>query len=203
MTNAVKKGSPRERLLQAADELFYENGVHSVGVDRVIARAGVAKASLYTAFGSKDELVRTYLTERHAKWRERVDTQLLQRFTTPRERLLGVFDILGELIEEPNFRGCAFNNANAEAAPGGAVSQAIEDFREWIHALFAGLCKEAGAKDPEALTQQLVLLYDGASIKGHIDHDPAAAKTARAMAAVMVEAALREHRLTVPKIRRR
>src|SRR5881409_872508 len=101
--------SARQRLLAAADELFYEEGVHTVGIDRVIARAGVAKASLYTAFGSKDGLVQAYLLARHAVWRERV-TQALTRYTNPRERLLGVFDVLGELVAEPGFHGCAFIN---------------------------------------------------------------------------------------------
>ena len=64
--DAVRR-SPRERLLEAAGELFYAEGVQSVGIDRVIERAGVAKASLYSTFGSKEELVRAYLDERHAR----------------------------------------------------------------------------------------------------------------------------------------
>ena len=64
-TTSAERPSARERLLAAADELFYEEGVHTVGIDRVIERAGVAKASLYNTFGSKDELVRAYLTSRH------------------------------------------------------------------------------------------------------------------------------------------
>src|SRR6476646_2870532 len=111
-TGPKLEGSAHDRLLAAANELFYEEGVHTVGIDRVIERAGVAKASLYSAFGSKDGLVRAYLLARHALWRDRV-TQALTRATTPRERLLGVFDALGELVAEPEFRGCAFINASA------------------------------------------------------------------------------------------
>src|ERR1700712_5209205 len=97
-------GSARERLLAAADELFYEEGVHTVGIDRVIERAGVAKATLYTTFGSKDGLIRAYLERRHLRRQERI-TVGLARFDNPRDRLLGVFDVLGELAAEPGFRG--------------------------------------------------------------------------------------------------
>src|ERR1700684_4332700 len=91
----MDRRSARERLLAAADELFYADGVHTVGIDRVIERAGVAKATLYSAFGSKDELIRCYLTARHAARQERM-TRKLARYDTPRARLLGVFDVLGE-----------------------------------------------------------------------------------------------------------
>src|SRR5260221_6772462 len=108
------EGSARERLLAAANELFYQEGIHTVGIDRVIERAGVAKATLYNAFGSKDELIRAYLRGRHALTRERTTSALATRYKTPRERLLGVFDVLGETAAEPGFRGCAFINASAE-----------------------------------------------------------------------------------------
>ena len=79
--------SARERLLAAANELFYNEGVHTVGIDRVIEQAGVAKASLYNTFGSKDELVRAYLETRQASVTQRI-TQAVERYDTPRERLL-------------------------------------------------------------------------------------------------------------------
>src|SRR5712664_4710880 len=111
-----KPASARERLLDAANELFYEDGVHSVGVDRVIERAGVAKATLYTLFGNKDGLVRAYLVARHDRTREQMTRELAARYKTHRERLLGVFDVQGLSFTEPGFRGCAFVGASAEAA---------------------------------------------------------------------------------------
>src|SRR5271170_1082988 len=99
--------SARERLLEAASELFYDEGVHTVGIDRVIERAGVAKASLYNTFGSKDQLVRAYLEGRHAQTSGRI-TRYLERYSDPRERLLGVFEAQGEMFADPGFRGCAF-----------------------------------------------------------------------------------------------
>ena len=117
--------SARERLLAAANELFYEEGVHTVGIDRVIEHAGVAKGSLYNTFGSKDELIRAYLEARHVSMAERI-TRYIERYDTPRERLLGVFGAQAELFAEGTYRGCAFARASAESHPGDLVEQATE-----------------------------------------------------------------------------
>jgi AcrR family transcriptional regulator len=176
------KPPARERLLAAASELFYAEGVHTVGIDRVIERAGVAKASLYNTFGSKDELVRAYLEGRHADTAGRI-TRALGRYGTPRDRLLGVFDAQGELFTEPGFRGCA-------ESPSDVVEKAAADFRDWLRDLFTGLAREAGVPDPEGLAQQLHLLYDGAGLSARMDHDPSAAVAARAAAAALLDTAL-------------
>ena len=178
----------RERLLTAADELFYREGVQTVGIDRIISRAGVAKASLYSNFGSKEELVRAYLESRHARTTERI-SRALTRFRTPRERLLGVFDAQGEQFTDPAFNGCAFVMASAEAPAGGAVERAAEAYRDWVRTLFTTLAREAGVADPDALARQLHLLYDGAGLSARMDHDPSAATTARSAAAALFDAA--------------
>src|ERR1700686_5181447 len=103
----------RERLLAAADELFYEEGVNLVGIDRVIERAGVAKASLYDCFGSKEELMRSYLQQRHEARQVRV-LRRLARCATPREKILALFGKMAEAAGKPDFRGCAFVRASAE-----------------------------------------------------------------------------------------
>jgi AcrR family transcriptional regulator len=181
-------GSPRERLLAAANELFYEEGIHTVGIDRVIERAGVAKASLYSAFGSKDELVRAYLTARFEA-RQRRLTARLARHDSPRDRLLAVFDVLGEVTVEREFRGCAFLRASAEARGGAVVRAVCDDARAWQRALFTTLTREAGVARPDRLVQQLVLLYDGATVVGQMDRDPSAAGVARDAAAALLDAA--------------
>src|SRR6478752_4765810 len=101
---SASRPSARERLLAAADELFYAEGVHSVGIDRIIEHAGVAKASLYNTFGSKDELVRAYLSARHDRRRDRITAAVAAR-DTPRARLLAIFDVLEDAIAAPTFRG--------------------------------------------------------------------------------------------------
>ena len=183
------RSSARERLLAAADELFYESGIHTIGIDAVIERAGVAKATLYSAFGSKDELIRAYLIGRHAARKERL-LRGLERFKTPRTRLLGVFDVLGEIVVEPGYRGCAFYNASAESRPGGAVEEVSDESRGWTRSLFADLAREAGAKDPERLARQLTLLYDGAVVSARMDRDAKAAAAARVVAESLVDAAI-------------
>src|SRR3979409_2470552 len=116
-----RTASARERLMDAANELFYEEGVHSVGVDRVVERAGVAKATLYSVFGNKDGLVRAYLLARHPRTPRQMTRGPAARYKTPRERLLGVFDVQGLAFTEPGFRGCAFVGASAEAPDGSSV----------------------------------------------------------------------------------
>ncbi len=187
-TKTLDRSSARDRLLAAADELFYEEGIHTVGIDRVIERAGVAKATLYNVFGSKDELIRAYLTARHEARQERIWNGLA-RWSTPRERLLGVFDVLGEVFAQPGFHGCAFLNASAEAAAGSAAAEVSGQSRAWVRSLFTDLSQAAGAADPDRLAQQLVLLYDGANVAARMDHDRTAAAAARAAATVLLDAA--------------
>src|SRR5882724_1974682 len=133
----------RERLLAAADELFYEEGVNLVGIDRVIERAGVAKASLYDCFGSKEELARSYLLGRDLRRRARV-TARLEGLSTSRDKVLGVFNLLAEIAGQPDFRGCAFSRAGAESTPGSKVRDACDDARDWMFSLFRRVAEEAG-----------------------------------------------------------
>ena len=182
--------SARDRLLDAASELFYNEGVQSVGIDRIIEHAGVAKASLYNTFGSKEELVQAYLANRHAGTVERLTAQIEQH-TDAKDRLLAVFDAQAELAAQPDFRGCAFITASAEAPPGGLIEQAADDYRAEIRALFTRLAEQAGVPEPATLARQLHLIYDGAGISARMDRDPTAPVGARAAAATLLEAALR------------
>ena len=184
-----ERRSARARLLAAAEELFYDEGVHTVGIDRIIERAGVAKASLYATFGSKEELVRSYLAARQDARRARI-LDRIARFTTPRTRLLGVFDAMGELFAEPGYRGCAFMRASAEVKPGSSVPTVCDDARAWTRELLTGLARDAGVARPAALAGQLVLLYDGASVSAQMDRDPKTAAVAKAMATTLLDAAL-------------
>lgn len=180
--------APHERLLAAATELFYREGVHTVGIDRVIARAGVAKATLYSAFGSKDGLIAAYLEVRLREMRERVDREI-KRHRTPRTQLLAVFDLQIELTGDPEYRGCPFANATAEAhaASADAVSDA---YRDWLRETFTRLASQAGVTSPRTLGRQLHLLWDGAAQSAQMDHDQHGARAARTAAATLLDAAL-------------
>ena len=187
-TATISDGSPRERLLAAANELFYREGVHTVGIDRVIERAGVAKATLYSTFGSKDELIAAYLRGRHDAMRARVG-RAVDRHRTPRARLLAPFEAQAELAAQPGYRGCAFANATAETH-GASADAASAEYRDWVRATFAQLAAEAGARDPDTLARQLQLLWDGAGQSVRMDHDPAAVRAARAAAAALLDVGL-------------
>jgi AcrR family transcriptional regulator len=187
-SSAPARSSARDRLLAAARELFYKEGINNVGIDRVIEHAGVAKASLYSNFGSKDELVRAYLQGMHEQRSSRV-LERIGRHRSPRERLLAVFDYVGETFAQEGYRGCAFVRTSAEMPGGAPGKEVITEARAWMRELFTGLAREAGARNAPALAQQLVLLYDGAVTAAQVDGNVEAAGAARSLAAQLIDAA--------------
>jgi AcrR family transcriptional regulator len=183
----LDRRSPRDRLLAAAAELFYLEGVNSVGIDKIIERAGVAKASLYAHFKSKDELVQAYLGQRHEARKARIEAKL-SSLIDPREKLLAIFDALGDVFAQPNFRGCAFLRASAEIRADSDARDVCDEYRHWIRTLFTELASRAGAADPTGLARRLLLLYDGASVSAQMDGDLNAASVARSLAEQMLQA---------------
>jgi AcrR family transcriptional regulator len=182
MDTKPARSSARQRLLNAAGELFYENGINTVGIDRIIEHAGVAKASLYDCFGSKEELVRAYLQERGESRRARINARLAH-LADPIDQILAIFDLLGELASQPGYRGCAFARATADASASDKVKSAVSESRAFILEKFTDLCRSAGASDPVVLAKQLVLLYDGAATSAYIDGNRSAVALARQLAA--------------------
>ena len=185
---AGERLSARDRLLAAASELFYEEGINTVGIDRVIEHAGVAKASLYSAFGSKEELVRAYLAGQFEARRKRVLDRIAQH-EDARDKLLAIFDLLQETFVRTGFRGCAFIRASAEAKPDSSIGAECDKSRAFTRELFTNLARDAGAADPLQLAQQLVLLYDGAVVTAQMDRNANAARAAKSMAAALLDAA--------------
>jgi AcrR family transcriptional regulator len=177
----------RERLLDAADALFYRRGIRSVGIDEVIAEAGVAKMSLYRSFPSKDELVAAYLERRDAAYWRWWDKVVARHPGDPRAQLLAIFEGIARVATRPHWRGCPFTNAATEFPdpdhPGRRVADANK--RE-LRRRLAALAAEAGAADPGALADSLVLLAEGAYSSGMTfgPHGPAASLVAAAAALV-------------------
>jgi AcrR family transcriptional regulator len=166
--------------LSTASELFYREGVRAVGIQRVIDEAGIAKASLYAHFESKDELVAACLDKRIGEWRAHVDEQLQRSTTDARGRLLLFFDLLVAWIGSPKFRGCPMQSMSAEIAdPDHPAKRAMAVHRAWLHDLVRRLIVDAGLKPADELTGALVVLYDGASASALVDGDPAMAIHAR------------------------
>lgn len=189
-TKSSSKPSARDRILQAASDLFYQEGVHNVGIDRLIAESGVAKMSLYNHFKSKDALIAAWLQQRDANWRAWFQKTVEKRAADPAERLLAMFDVLEAWFSQPDFRGCAFINSSVELVdpehPGYQVAikhqQAIFDY-------ILQLVQAAKIPDPEMVAEQLLLLVEGAIVVAMMRRSPAAAKPAKAAAANLIQAA--------------
>jgi AcrR family transcriptional regulator len=181
--------TPRERLLQAARELFYAEGVQSVGIDRVIERAGVAKASLYSSFGSKEGLITAYLDEYHERLLGR-RRAAAEAAADPVSAILAIFDSSALDYTRPDYNGCAFAGARAEAPAGGLIDAAARSFRTDIRELFRGLSEQAGAVDPDRLAYQLQMLYSGGAEAAKLDRDPEVAGAQRAAVESLLAASL-------------
>ncbi|GAA2489546.1 TetR/AcrR family transcriptional regulator [Winogradskya humida] len=180
--------SARERLLETADRLFYAEGIHAVGIDRILEESGVAKGSLYYNFGGKDDLVRAYLRRQHAGWVAAITARTAQQ-TEPRAKILAAFEALVPIFASPTFVGCAFHHAAAEAHAGSTEDLAVKEFRTWLYELFAAPVDQGGYDNPQRLVAQLVQLFDGANMTAAADHDQQAAEHARAAADVLLAAA--------------
>ena len=167
----------RDRLLDAADRLFYREGVRAVGIDRVLAEADAAKASLYQHFGCKDQLVASYLERRTVDARANIEAYLAD--TPPSQRALKFFDWVVEWAESKDFRGCPLQHAASELTDAAHPARAIaHGQREWFAERFLEWTKAAGVK---AMARALVVLFDGAVAASEVD-GPQRASDARWMA---------------------
>jgi AcrR family transcriptional regulator len=163
----MKISEPRERLLRTASELFYRDGIHSVGVDRIVEAAGVTRATFYRHFPSKDELVQAYL--------EREDAMLRGAFAAIEDlpadqQLAAAIQGIADDITRNHTRGCPFINASAEYADAASpVRQVIRDHRDWFRSTLEGALSAAGQPDARERAGALVLLRDAALVGGYLD----------------------------------
>jgi AcrR family transcriptional regulator len=171
-----------QRILQAADTLFYRKGIRAVGVDAVAAEAGISKRSLYDTFPSKDALVAAYLTQR---------TQPLPAPDRPPvAQVLALFDQLHTRLTDPDFRGCPFVNAVTELAEDCATARAIAlAYKDQRLRHITDLLRQAGAAHPDALASHIALLFEGAIATMLVRQDPDVALQARDAAATLLRAA--------------
>ncbi|MFB9690649.1 TetR/AcrR family transcriptional regulator [Amycolatopsis plumensis] len=177
----------RGRLLASASRLFYTEGLHSVGIDRVIADAGVTRATLYRHFPSKDDLLVAYLTEADALIRTQVESARNAAGGSPREAVLAVAATIADGIRSPGFRGCAFLNAAAEYPdPGHPVHQAVLAHRQWFLDTVTELLAATGETAPGPAAQHFVMLRDGAMAAGCLtDPDPICATFLRGVEGIL------------------
>ena len=170
----------RERLLDTAYELFSSRGIRAVGIEDVIEHAGVAKATLYRHFPSKDDLVLAFLEAREERWTLGwVEAEARRRGGTPEEQLLAIFDLFDEWFHREDFEGCSFINVMLEVVePDSPVRQASVRHLEAIRGFVSGLAEEAGIQDPDGFARQWHILMKG-SIVAAGEGDQAAARRAK------------------------
>ena len=187
--------SGRERILDAAYELFSRSGVTTVGVDTLVAHAGVAKMTLYRNFGSKDELALAFLQQREERWVYGwLRTEIEARATNSRDRLLAIFDVFGEWFHREDFEGCAFVTIMLELDDRtDPVRQACVAHLEVIRSIIRELAGEAGITDTDAFARQWHILMKG-SIVSAAEGDVDAGARARELGELL----LVQHGITVP-----
>jgi AcrR family transcriptional regulator len=178
----------RERVVEAADALFYARGIQAVGMDEVRTAAGVSLKRLYGEFAGKEQLVLAVLESRHRLWESGL-ARTAAGLDDPRRRLLAVFDFLEEWFTDDAFRGCGFINAFGElGATSPAVAAAAREHKRSFQDHVARLAVEAGAD--EELGAQLALLAEGAQTTAAIAERADAAQQARRAAETLIDAAL-------------
>jgi AcrR family transcriptional regulator len=181
----------RDHLVETALKLFYECGFHATGIDTILAQSGVAKMTLYKYFKGKDDLILAALELRDRRWTEWFGAELKRRGKTPPQRLLVVFDILGDWFGQEEFRGCMFINAASEYC---GLDQRIGDLaarhKRLVREEIQRLAQEAGAKHPAVLADHLALLVEGAIVMALLENSPAWAATAKAAARTLIKADL-------------
>lgn len=166
---ATVQGSMRERLIEAANELFYAQGLRAVSVDKVIERAGTTKVTFYRHFQSKDDLIVAYLKSRAELERNGVDAAIAHGAGDVDVSLGLMADHTGAAACSPGFRGCPFINAAAEYPdPESAVRKLVDGHRDWWTSAFERLVAPLGLADPAAIADDLMLLRDGIMVAGYL-----------------------------------
>ncbi|MFI1213734.1 TetR/AcrR family transcriptional regulator [Streptomyces sp. NPDC020802] len=178
------------RALEAAGRLFYDRGIHAVGVDLIAAEAGVTKKTLYDRFGSKDQIVVEYLADRDERWRAFL-APLLEAAESPRDGVLAVFAASRDWMDTTSPRGCSMVNAHAEIEdPSHPAYAVVTGQKQWMLALFTDLVRPSAPTTAESLGRTLMLLHEGALVAHGLRIFPGALDQAREQAALLLAGAV-------------
>ena len=183
----TREPEARERIVDSSYELFSQRGIQGVGVDELIEKAGVAKATLYRHFPSKDDLVLAFLESREERWtRGLVEAGARSRGSTPEEQLLAIFDVFDEWFRREDFEACSFINVLLEMGPEHPAGRASMRHLENIRSIVSGLAEEAGLRDPASFARSWHILMKG-SIVSAAEGDLEAAHRAQSMARQLID----------------
>lgn len=174
---------PAQRLLDAASNLFAAQGIRAVGIDTILREAGVAKASLYSSYGSKDALVIAYLNRLDQADRNRWESKT-SGLDDPVDKLLSFFDLAAAAARKRQFRGCLYANAATEF-PGDTL-EPVRAHRLWMRRLLTELLRDAEVPDAAAVAQRIQLIYDGALTASKLERSAAPITLARQMAVELI-----------------
>ncbi|CAD85857.1 transcriptional regulator, TetR family [Nitrosomonas europaea] len=162
LTTMAEKISVEEKILQTARRLFCQVGIHATGIARIIEESGVSRRSLYTHYGSKENLLKAVFEAEANIWFRWFDCDLPQMECSPTERILALFDLMRDWFDSKNFYGCVFINAVAEhEKSNGWIQEVANSHREKITAKLQAMVAASGAQNPEMVTEKLNLLIDG------------------------------------------
>ncbi|WP_454062266.1 TetR/AcrR family transcriptional regulator [Candidatus Nitrospira salsa] len=183
----------RDKLVDTALKLFYDQGFHVVSVDTILAEAGISKPTLYKYFRSKNELILAALRRRDEQSRNWLMREMERRGSTPREQLLALFDTLGEFFLTEEFRGCMFINATVEFPQlDDPIHQAATEHKRIFGRHVGDLVDKLDVLTPNELTEQLLILMEGAVITAHVSQPKSTAQQAKRSAEIMIDHALQE-----------
>ena len=179
----------RDRLVDVSKDLFYREGFHAIGLDRILAEVGVTKTTFYNHFDSKEDLILEVLRTRDHWWRKIFAERLRERAgTDPSGQLRAIFDVLDEFIAADEFNGCFFVNVSVEfPRPHAPAHRAAAEHKELMGAMLRDLALRAGARDPVALAEQLALLMEGSYVTRQVTGNRQAAAIGRRAAAVLID----------------
>ncbi|WP_286829853.1 MULTISPECIES: TetR/AcrR family transcriptional regulator [Kordiimonas] len=182
--------SRKDELIDKALEIFYRDGFHATGMDKLVHETGISKTSMYKYFATKEDLILATLERRHEQFTALLTEGPAARADTPKGQLMASFDTLQEWIASDGFNSCMFIKASSEFQdPSHPIHQMAATHKRALTEHMANLARKAGAKEPEALARQLMLLKEGAIVTAHIQGKAFAAPDAKDAARTLINLA--------------
>ena len=194
MKQKIGRSLKREQLIKTALELFAKNGIHATGIDTIVEYSGVTKKTLYAHFRSKEELVLAVLRQYNVLARNVFMRRVESGGKTPRARLLAIFNVAQRWFQQNNFHGCLFINTIGEySGKATPIRQICKEYKKLVKGYIFSLCKQAGAKDPQGLAEELAMLLEGATVTAQVSQNPKTAQIAKRVAKALIDEAVPPH----------
>lgn len=186
----TSKPSASERILNVAEDLFYNEGIQSVGIDRIVEESNVALNTMYKHFASKDKLVEIYLKDRDIKWMNWLNS-FINKENEPIKKILSIFDALEQWFHEEGYRGCAFINASGELGYTKPIVYEIsKNHKENIYNEILQILTTTNIEQKEKIAKQMMILIEGSIVQAYLNGEKEAAANAKEIAVLLLNGAL-------------